>query len=178
MISTYLGAAGSASVNPHRGVDLAITNQAITPALVNGTTVAHVFSTPIDLTSPDGRHVDLTTDVTYMFKGEQRTDTIFQRYLHLGSAKIGNNSAVINLVTQLGISGNSGQWGGVGYPNHLHMDISTDSNRSPWIDSLARHYSSPIMSSLNYSGRTYYDPLIFLYSYNYPISSSAGTYNR
>jgi hypothetical protein len=178
-ISTLFGARGNASEYPHRGLDFAVAGLNVYPIFSNDTTIARVFDSADALLSPQGRHVDLLTDVTYTFKGEQRTDQIMQRMLHLDSISVGRLDTITNN-TLLGVSGNTGYWNGSGYPNHLHTDISTGQNRSPWLDLLGRNYVSQIMTSYSYVGdnRVYYDPLILLHIYNYPIRDNANQYNR
>jgi murein DD-endopeptidase MepM/ murein hydrolase activator NlpD len=178
-ISTLFGAIGNASTYSHRGIDFAVNGVSVYPIYTNDTTIANVFNSNDSLLSPQGRHVDLITDVTYTFKGEQRTDQIMQRMLHMDSIAVGRLDNV-TIYTLLGVSGNTGTWNGSGYPYHFHTDLSTNQNRSPWLDQLGRNYVSQIMSSYSYPGdnRVYYDPLIFLHTYNYPVRDNANQYNR
>ncbi|MDC7124045.1 MAG: hypothetical protein PQJ46_00660 [Spirochaetales bacterium] len=179
-IVTLMGATGDRSIYPHRGIDIStVSGTSITPLLWNDQTKVGFANYNNDfLTTEQGRMVGLETPISYMFKGEMRTDIVLQRYLHLdGQRKVRTDSLIGTPNTILGMSGNSGQWNGEGYKSHLHVDISTGITGSPYLDLMASNYQTKIMSSYYYRDRYYYDPLMFLNDDDYEIRDNAWGYN-
>jgi hypothetical protein len=125
----------------------------------------------------DGLFLPTATSVTYVFKGETRTDTILARYLHLSTVNTDYAyGQTIGFGSQLGSSGNSGFWKGVSpYGPHLHFDIRTATD-SPYLNSLMssqsqRYYYAPQKTF-------YYDPFILLHEPDYSYSSQAMNYGK
>jgi murein DD-endopeptidase MepM/ murein hydrolase activator NlpD len=183
-ISTLFGATGNLSNYPHRGIDLAVeAGTKINPLLWNDQTVVLLANYGERfLNSEQGQMVGLNTDITYLFKGELRTDTVLQRYMHLNDNRLVDtkNPIITSSNTVIANSGNTGMWDGQKYAAHLHLDISIGQNRSPYLDLIASNNQSNIMASYFYPGdkRVYYDPLMFLRDYDYTIRTDAWGYNK
>jgi hypothetical protein len=173
VITTFFAAEGN--LGTHYGLDLrARTPTDIYAIFANDTTVTRAYFEDSHLSSKQGYHVDLTTDVSYVFKGDQRTDEIMQRYLHLSSGNVKGND-LIGFATILGKTGATGTGP---YPPHAHIDLSTGNTGSPWLQYRSMKYAPRIQSSLTRSkdNKVYYDPLIFLNRYRYGVANGADKY--
>ncbi|MDY7027099.1 MAG: hypothetical protein SVR04_02265 [Spirochaetota bacterium] len=120
-ISTLFGATGNLSNYPHRGIDLAVeAGTKISPLLWNDQTdvfFANYGKTYLDV--EQGQMVGLNTDITYLFKGEMRTDTVLQRYMHLNNSQLVlPKESIGSIDTIIAQSGNTGMWDGQKYASH------------------------------------------------------------
>ncbi|GAB1433420.1 hypothetical protein MASR2M29_20460 [Spirochaetota bacterium] len=180
MINTMFGASGGKFL--HRGLDFLVLKEDVLPVFVNDTTIAKVFFGDEYAATAQGHHVDLLTKVSYTFKGQERTDTIVQRMLHLDSVAVSNEQNIANAII-LGKSGNSGYWNGK-YGYHLHTDLYTGNTGSPWLNYVGSQAQQNITGAngikdpYTYKSdkNVYYDPMIFLYKYEYGVSADAYKY--
>ena len=201
-ITTFTGATGNLSVNPHRGVDGSVEADTDSLPLFQNETSKVVYASKGDLDDSNyqGRHVGVQTDVTYTFKGNSIVDELIYRTLHLSSVDVVEGQSVL-FDTVLGKTGNSGKWGDSGYGNHSHEDIYTV-RPSPYLNYLsdvaytkAMGNYSPIKESESYGtykdlykgneydyifhdNKYYYDKFIFADITQYKKRDSAHSYNK
>jgi hypothetical protein len=183
VVTTFFMAKGDISANPHRGMDLRAQQNDVYPIFANTLTKANTFTNDTDFDSIQGYHVDMSTEVSYLFKGQPRKDTVVQRMLHMESIAV-ENGAAVSIETLLGKSGKTGNWDGRPYDYHLHTDIYAGNTGSPWLNYLSGQAQQKLGDSYKispayaYNNNIYYDPMIFLHKYGYGVASGAGTYNR
>ena len=123
-------------------------------------------------------------ELTYTFKGEERTDTFYSLVGHLKKINVADGALVIGGITEIGESGNTGNPpdGSANYLAHLHSFMRTESIYNP-------EYLSPLLKSFgnydNYSftndpihanERYYYDHQRFVE--NYTRSYQYNNYRR
>jgi murein DD-endopeptidase MepM/ murein hydrolase activator NlpD len=97
--------------------------------------------------------------------------------MHLNEALV-REGATPALDTVLGKTGNTGKnKKGSSYKPHAHIDISTETTGSPWLQYLSTKYTPAVTSSLlRPNSRIYYDPVIFFEPGKYEASSDAYRY--
>ena len=168
LITTTFLATGN--LGTHYGIDMSICDSKDIYALFfNDSSKAYVFDNAED--TPGGNYVELKTGFNYMYKGQNFTDIIQQRYMHLNEIKIKNKANVYSS-TLLGIGGNTGTKTTAA---HLHLDVSTK-NQSPWLSYLSSQNNMSFSSG--YKERYWYNPEIFLKnSYSWK-DKNANTYNK
>lgn len=168
LITTTFLATGN--LGTHYGIDMSIRDSKDIYALFfNDSSKAYVFDNCEN--TPGGNYVELKTGFNYMYKGQNFTDIIQQRYMHLDEIKVENKANVYS-ATLLGIGGNTGTKTTAA---HLHLDVSTK-NQSPWLSYLSNQNNMSFSSG--YKERYWYNPEIFLknnYSWKY---KNANTYNK
>ena len=201
-ITTFTGATGNLSVNPHRGVDGGVEKGIDSLPLFQNDTSKVVYASKGDLDDSNyqGRHVSVQTDITYTFKGNRIVDEVIYRTLHLSNVDVVDGQSV-SFNTVLGQTGNSGKWGDSGYGNHSHEDIYTV-RPSPYLNFLsdvaytnALENYSPIKESESYGtykdlykgneynyifhdNKYYYDKFIFADITQYKKRDTAHSYNK
>lgn len=201
-ITTFTGATGNLSVNPHRGVDGGVENGIDSLPLFQNDTSKVVYASKgnFDDSNYQGRHVSVQTDITYTFKGNRIVDEVIYRTLHLSNVDVVDGQSV-SFDTVLGQTGNSGKWGDSGYGNHSHEDIYTV-RPSPYLNYLsdvaytkALENYSPIKESESYGtykdlykgnaydyifhdNKYYYDKFIFADITQYKKRDTAHSYNK
>jgi hypothetical protein len=181
-VSTLLGAGGSLTANPHRGTDAAVPKGTAAELLFfNDTSV--VDDVGNDVNSAQGLYVTVKTDIDYQFKGENRTDSIYYRVMHLSGISVKEGDPVAQ-ATILGKTGNTGKLTSystgkdVLYGYHAHEDIYTQKLPSPYLDYITGNTSNAT-ARLYYmpEDRFFYDKFIFANKKNYQIRWDANTYN-
>ena len=168
LITTTFLATGN--LGTHYGIDMSIRDSKDIYALFfNDSSNAYVFDNGEN--TPGGNYVKLETGFNYTYKGQNFTDIIQQRYMHLDEIKIKNKANVYS-ATLLGIGGNTGIKTTAA---HLHLDVSTK-NQSPWLSYLSNQNNMSFSSG--YKERYWYNPEIFLKnSYSWK-GKNANTYNK
>jgi hypothetical protein len=181
-VTTLMGAGGSLTANPHRGTDAGTPKgTAAQPLFFNDTSVVSTVGTDKD--SAQGLYVTVKTDITYEFKGKDRTDSIYYRIMHLSETSVVETNRVTQ-TTVLGKSGNTGKLTNystgkdVVYGYHAHEDVYTQNMPSPYLDYLTGNTSN-VTARLYYKpeNRFFYDKFIFANKNNYTIRGDANTYN-
>ena len=171
-VSTLLGATGNISSNPHRGIDSNTLSTDIFPLIFNNT--SYISNIGNNKDSIQGLHVDVTTKLNYLYKGQNYNDKIFYRILHLSKINVKREQNILGN-TILGKTGNTGKWNDIRYGYHAHEDIST-SNTSPYLDYLTNNTEN-VSNRIYYNDRYYYDKFLFVDKSKYNINSTANTYN-
>ena len=166
LITTMFRAEGDLGI--HYGIDLsAVENTKVYAMLFDEDTTARFYP---NSSSAGGNYTGLEMTLSYNFKGQQYSDSILQRYMHLNSSTVPNGT-LINESTNFALSGNTGT---MTTAAHLHIDISS-SKSSPWLDYLSKSYGYKPYNK--YDGRTYYAPEMFLKNYKWK-NENAKYYNN
>lgn len=166
-ITTAFLAEGNLGI--HYGIDLSAAENSKVYAMMynDNSTVSY---TP-DANGAGGNYTSLDMMLSYTFKGQNYSESILQRYMHLNGSTVTNGTSVDGTTT-FAISGNTGLKTTAA---HLHIDISSAKN-SPWLDYMSRtngynFYNHPT------TYRTYYAPEMFLKNYKWK-NENAKTYNK
>ncbi|GHV96733.1 hypothetical protein AGMMS50293_30530 [Spirochaetia bacterium] len=177
-VTTLLGSAGNIATNPHRGTDTAVPKGTVSQLLFFNDTskVEYASQGSVDINTTQGLNVILSTQISYNYKGEDLSETIYYRIMHLSEVAVIEN-ATPNWDTVLGKTGNTGKMGDLTYGNHAHEEIFTNKLPSPYLDYLTR--MTPNVTQRVFNNNTYYyDKFLFADKSKYTIRPDAGTYNN
>jgi hypothetical protein len=111
-----------------------------------------------------GLHATIATEISYIFKGELVTDTVYFRSLHLKEVLVKSGDTV-PWDKVIGITGDTGKLKTPAdkepakYGFHAHEETYTEGGRSPYLDFMTKtRNATPVIS---YNNKYYYDKFIF-----------------
>jgi murein DD-endopeptidase MepM/ murein hydrolase activator NlpD len=137
-ISTLFGATGTRAV-PHSGLDFAVPLGTPENAFIVSDDMSIENVDKKGQMLPSGNYFTLNTKISYVYKGETRTEDLYQAYLHQSAIGV-KTGGPVPTNQPLAFTGSSGYWDGP-YDPHLHYELFTLLD-SPFLDLLAKQPSS------------------------------------
>jgi murein DD-endopeptidase MepM/ murein hydrolase activator NlpD len=182
-ITTFFNVYGDLSTYPHRGTDASVKKGTDSLLLFRNNTSRVAYSSAdseenktANKNEPHGLYATIATDITYNFRGEIVTETVYFRTLHLDEVLVKTGDE-LSWDTVIGKTGNTGKWGTNEYGYHAHEEIYTKNLESPYLKLLTdKQNARPVIS---YNNNYYYDKFIFADLTKYlHIDKGAYNYNK
>ena len=163
----------------HRGSDaLAEEGTDVKLLVYNETSRINKIDERTDTTQ--GKYVEVATTFTYNYMGQDYSETILTRNLHMSSISVTVESE-LNYNTSLGKTGKTGEWNKIPYGAHAHEDIyvangnnyKNTTNGSPYLNYLSDKNGNV---KIEHDNKVWYDKFLFADKSKYSFTPDANSY--